>query len=253
LHNVWAFEGRRFDIALDDYRRRISDDELLEICKKDGYRLAKKCSSAGSKERGEKFNTTVYIGSRESEKYLRFYNAEIRHGLPCDRWEAEFKRRHAFQAFRELCQFSLGLESEAFEGLASVYLASLVTGTVDFVDVENAKDGERYDRLKRLPFWQSIIDDVGGFLRLSPPRIKPTLERSLKWFKRQVACFLSMVRKSYGHQYFYRWLDVTLKDGEKRFGSYHKSVIQAVQNEFSKELFTDQMSDFPDTNNQSTT
>jgi hypothetical protein len=46
-----------------------------------------------------------------------------------------------------------------------------------------------------------------------------------------------VVRKGYGHQVFYKWLDALLRDGEKRFGSYHQSVVVAVQNEISKDMF----------------
>jgi hypothetical protein len=235
--NCYGLICRRFDVALDDYLRRVTVDELIEIGEKDNFRLVDTYSLASSKKRGDSSAKTVYFGSRESEKYLRFYDAEKVHGLPCDRWEVELKRRHANEAFKEFCSLPVGLDSEEFNSFASQFLASLVTGSVDFVDAENASEGERYDRLKRLPFWQSLIDDVGGSLRLSPPRSKPTLQRTLGWIKRQVVCSLAVVRKGYGHQMFYKWLDSVLGDAEKRFNSYHKSTILAVQNEISKDMF----------------
>jgi hypothetical protein len=237
FHNYYKLKCRRFDVALDDYLRRISANELIEIGRKDNYRLVESYKLVSSKNTGKSACDTVYFGSRESEKYLRFYDAEERHGIPADRWEVELKRRHADAAFTAFCSLSLGMELQEFDGMASLFLASLVTGSVDFVDAENASPGERYDRLERLPFWQSMIDDCGGSLRLSPARSKPTLQRTLLWIKRQVSRSLAVVRKAYGHQVFYKWLDSTLRDGEKRFDSYHQSVVVAVQNEISKDMF----------------
>lgn len=227
----------RFDVALDDYSRRITVDKLVEVCRKRNYRLAEKYKFVESGGHDDSSAGTVYIGSRESEKYLRFYNAEKLHGILADRWEVELKRRHAAEALKQFCSLPVGLESEDFDGMASVFLASLVTGSADFVDAENAPEGERYDRLERLPFWQSLIDDVGGSLRLSPVRDRATLPGTFKWFKRQVACFLAVVRKGYGHQLFYKWLDGVLRGCEPRFSSYHKSVILTLQNELSKDMF----------------
>jgi hypothetical protein len=237
FYHYYKLEASRFDVALDDYKRRITVEQLTEIGYKDNYRLVETFKEVASKKRGKSGAKTLYFGSRESEKLLRFYDAEKRHGLPCDRWEVELKRRHAAEAFKEFCSLPSGVEPEEFKQILAVFLASLVTGAVDFVDAENAPEDERYDRLERLPFWQSLIDDCGGSLRLSPARSKPTLQRTLEWIKRQVVCSLAVVRKGYGHQVFYKWLDSTLSDGEKRFNSYHKSVILAVQNEISKDMF----------------
>jgi hypothetical protein len=237
FYHYYELEGRRFDVALDDYSRRINVNELIEIGRKDNYRLVESYKLVSSKNTGKSACDTVYFGSRESEKYLRFYDAEERHGILADRWEVELKRRHANAALFAFCSLPVGMELQEFDGMASVFLASLVTGSVDFVDVENAPEGERYDRLERLPFWQSIIDDCGGSLRLSPARSKPTLQRTLLWIKRQVSRSLAVVRKGYGHQVFYKWLDSTLGDAEKRFTSYHQSVVVAVQNEISKDMF----------------
>jgi hypothetical protein len=258
LSNVWKASCRRFDVYIDDYARRIGFWDVVRHCEAGEVSLVRSFSIFAKGDIGKQLIPTVYFGSRESEKYMRFYNAELKHGIKADRWELELKRRHAQEAFRRFCAFGdsadntflapelrakdtrlLGSEELTFDAEISPFLSGLVTGAVDFVAVDPDNPDERYSRRERLPWWASLVEESlkgNDTIRLSPQRNDPSLERSIQWFKKQVSCFLSCVREGWGRAYFYRWLDAQLSDGKLRFGNYHRAVVDALRSDFEEGL-----------------
>lgn len=229
LHHTWKVKCRRFDSALDDYKRRVNPKEVLRACEDGDVALVGTFDPRGKTKIGQKFVPTIYFGSRESEKFLRFYNAEIKHGIPCDRWEAELKRRHAQAAFEHFVALPYdSMSEEEFEQVVSQFLAGLVIGAIDFVKFE---EGVRYSRRKRLDWWASLCDEVGAGIRLSPARPKPSLERSLQWFKRQVAVVVAVLKDGWGNARFNAWLAGEISDAKKRYSPYHEAVIRQLKGE----------------------
>jgi len=234
LNQRWNAEARRFDAYIDDYLRRVASFQVLNACRSANVALVRSYAAFEKGLCGELPNPTIYLGSRESEKFVRFYDAERKHGTPCDRWEVELKRRHALEAFLRYTslEFEPGAEDE-FDEKASKFLAGLVVGAVDFV---HRTDGERYSRCDRLPWWASLCDEVEESVRLSPARKAPSIERSLGWIKRQVALFMSCLRSGWGHDFFYRWLDAEFRAATPRYSAYHHAVIAQLKNEFEVEI-----------------
>jgi hypothetical protein len=232
--NRYDAECSRFDIALDDSARRISSEDLVRICGQDDYALVESFCEVRSKKRGKNSASTIYLGSRESEKFLRFYSAEALRNQPWDRWEAELKRRHANEAFKEFCSIPLGQDDASFDLQVAQFLGSVVTGIVDFVHSET---GDRYERRERYDFWQQMIDEISGAaIRLSPVREDFCLEKSLLWFKRQVSVTVAALRRGWGHGRFMGWLDTQLCDGEKRFTGHHQAVVELLSSQKELEL-----------------
>ncbi len=234
LGHRWKADCRRFDVALDDYKRRVSPSEILRACEAKDTALFEDYMPFGKAKTGEKFVPTMYLGSRESEKFIRFYDAEKKHGTPCDRWEVELKRRHAQEAFKHFISpiFDPG-NDDSFEKITAQYLAGLVTGAVDFVKYE---EGVRYSRRKRLDWWASLCDEVGAGIRLSPARVKPTLERSLQWYQRQVSVFVASLLDGWGRTRFNAWLADGIADGRKRYSVRHEAVIRLLKGEVAELL-----------------
>jgi hypothetical protein len=234
LHHCWSVDCRRFDAALDDYKRRVNWMEVYRACVAKDTALVGTYGIAGKADMGEELVPTLYIGSRESQKFIRFYDAERKHGTPCDRWELELKHRHAQEAFKAFVNLPFDPEDkESFEQIVSQFLAGLVVGAVDFVKYE---EGVRYSRRKRLDWWESLCDDVGAGIRLSPARPKPSLERSLQWFTRQVAVVVSALKDGWGTARFNAWLVNEMMDAKLRYSSYHEAVIRQLRNELPKEF-----------------
>jgi hypothetical protein len=226
----WKASCRRFDVALDDYKRRVSPAEVLRACEAKDTALFEDYMPFGKAKTGEKFVPTMYLGSRESEKFVRFYDAEKKHGIKCDRWEVELKRRHAEEAFKHFISpvFEPGAD-DTFEAITAEFLGGLVVGAIDFV--RNDGDGERYSRRERLSWWASLCDEVGAAIRLSPARVKPTLERSLQWYDRQVSVFVAALLDGWGRTRFNAWLSDEIANGRKRYSAYHESIIRLLKGE----------------------
>jgi hypothetical protein len=229
LGHRWKADCRRFDVALDDYKRRVSPSEILRACEAKDTALFEDYMPFGKAKTGEKFVPTMYLGSRESEKFVRFYDAEKKHGTPCDRWEVELKRRHAQEAFKHFISpiFDPG-DDDSFEQITAQYLAGLVTGAVDFVKRD---EGVRYSRRQRLNWWASLCDEVGAAVRLSPARPKPTLERTIQWFDRSVSPSLAMLRDGWGVVRFNAWLAHEIAEGRNRYSKRHEAVVRLLKGE----------------------
>ncbi len=89
-----GFNTTRFDIALDDYDRRVGFDSVKKSGELGHYRLVDsyKCIES-TIIRGLDLIPTCYFGS--SDKILRFYDAEFIHGIQADRWELQLRDNHA--------------------------------------------------------------------------------------------------------------------------------------------------------------
>lgn len=229
LSQRWGVECRRFDAALDDYQRRVSPHEVLRACEAGDIALVQTYQLSAKSPVGQVAVPTIYFGSRESEKFVRFYDAERKHGVPCDRWEVELKRRHAQEAFNHFVNLPFdSFDDESFDNFASHFLAGLVVGAIDF---RKAQEGERLSRRERLDWWESLVNEVGAGIRLSPARPKPSLERSLTWFKRQVSVTVAALRDGWGVSRFNAWMAEEILAGKKRFSSYHEALIRQLKRE----------------------
>jgi hypothetical protein len=234
LVHRWGVKGRRFDSALDDYLRRVKPSEVQRACQAGDVALVGTYTVFGKETIGQVATPTIYLGSRESEKFIRFYDAEKKHGTPCDRWEVELKRRHADEALNHFVNLPFDPEDEeSFDQIVSQFLAGLVIGAVDFVKFEAEV---RYSRRKRLSWWASLCDEVGAGIRLSPARPKPSLERSLKWFTRQVAVVVSALKDGWGTAQFNAWLSDEIMVAKQRYSAYHEAVIRMLKREVAQEI-----------------
>ncbi len=234
LRHRWGVKCRRFDSALDDYKRRVKPREVQRACEAGDVALVGTYQIASKAVIGEVYIPTIYLGSRESEKFVRFYDAERKHGTPCDRWEVELKRRHAEEAFKHFTELSFDPDNqEDFEQIVSQFLAGLVVGAVDFVKYQ---PDTRYSRRKRLSWWSSLVDEVGTGIRLSPARPSPSLERSLKWFTRQVAVVVSALKDGWGSARFNAWLADEIIGAKQRYSAYHEAVIRMLKGEAAAEI-----------------
>lgn len=229
LRHRWKASCRRFDIALDDYKRRVSLNEILRACEDGDIALVETYMPFGKAKVGEKFVPTVYLGSRESEKLVRAYDAWLKHGIDCIRLEAELKRRHAEEAFEHFTSSIFDPEDdESFEQVTAQYLGGLVIGAVDFVKYE---EGVRYSRRKRLDWWASLCDEVGVGIRLSPARPKPTLERTKQWLDRSVFPSLAMFFDGLGRTHFNSYISGGVAAGRKRYSKRHEAIVKLLKGE----------------------
>lgn len=188
---IWllmAGEGReldctRIDIALDDHDKLIKLRKIAEARQK-GYFF--NCSYSGiitSSNRGEIEGVTIYFGSPASDKRLRIYDktVESKGKILGNRWEAQFRRKAAYQVF------SLWLEAveKGTEAVRTI-LQDIVVGVIDF-RIRDDDDTDRR-RCKRCAWFTRLLEIIRAVpARIRLPEIEQTAQRSINWLKKSVA------------------------------------------------------------------
>jgi hypothetical protein len=209
-----GFHPTRFDIALDDFDRRTNFNSVKKLGKLGHYRLVNsyKCIESAI-VRGADLIPTCYFGS--SNKMLRFYDAEVVHGIKADRWELQLRDNHARTVINDYLE-----NSES--------LASFVTGAVDF----GYCSSNDYDSFKRVDWWESLRTTSKGARKINLPDYEPCFEKSESWLYNQVSPTLAVAFHGYGIKGFSSFLFDLITEGTKRLKSYHIQWINELKKEF---------------------
>ncbi|MEG4641293.1 replication initiation factor domain-containing protein, partial [Microcoleus sp. Aus8_D4] len=190
------FVANRIDIALDfpvqsprlsaRYWEDFVDDRLLV-----GYRTVRRVMSHG----GNRPGTTVYLGSRESDRFVRIYDKNI-DGVDFDRLEVEFKRSRAEYVMQQIAN------SQPSD--LPVLLNGVACGQINF-----ARSRE----------------DVDFFtVTVPPPQLHLDIERSIAFVQRHSATF-AMLEEFMGSEKYERFMQSVLAAGKLRIKPRHRSII----------------------------
>ena len=209
-----GFNPTRFDIALDDYDRRIDFNSIKKSGELGHYRLVNsyKCVESAI-VRGAELIPTCYFGS--ADKMLRFYDAEVVHGIKADRWELQLRDNHARSVISDYL-------------VAPDSLGSFVTGAVDFGYCSSSS----YDSFKRASWWKSLRTASRGAKKIQLPDYEPCYEKSEDWLYNQVAPTLAVGFHGYGVKAFSLFLFDLITEGTKRLKSYHIQWIKELKKEY---------------------
>lgn len=177
----------RIDIAIDDIGTQFfSLDGLRSLLA--GETIGKKIVSKFRKWQevcqkrltGEKTGHTIYMGSRQSETFLRVYDKRLEQagkkgtdlGVEWTRWELEFKGERANQVANLIVKR---------QEVGAVFIGVLN----NYVRVVNLDDSN-ISRCSLDTVWQKFVNTVEK-LRLYVAQAEKTLEEKENWFKFQVA------------------------------------------------------------------
>lgn len=203
------FRCTRLDIALDDYKRRVDFNTVKAAGDSGSYMLVEYFKSIQSSILcGADPVGTCYFGN--SDKILRFYNAQAVHGIEADRWELQLRSDIAQSAF------DIYLDD-------SSYLPSLVVGAVDF-----GIRGSHYDKFTRFPWWESLIEDAGFPYPIPRTSYEPDLSRTIDWLNTAVAPSLLVLRNGLGSQ-FDTFLNQLCSRATSRLKPYQHEWIKTIQ------------------------
>ena len=207
---------------MDDYSKLVTFDDVGVAVSSGNFAGFRSVQHIVSSVRNVSGNVgqTYYFGSPQSDKRLRFYDKSVESGgeLDCYRWEAQFRGKHAHEAF-------LGFVSS---GCDSLYLSGLVTGCVSFVDRDS---GDRLSRLDMLPWWSDFVDKVGGFIKFSIPQMKSTIQKKKDWITKQVSATLAIIKRVYG-SFFPHWLTSQIDEGDSRLTPEQISLAQVAREDY---------------------
>lgn len=194
--------ANRIDIALDfplqsprlssRYWEQFIEDGLLV-----GYRTVRRVMSRG----GSRPGTTVYLGSRESDRFVRIYDKNI-DGVDCDRLEVEFKRSRADWIMRQI------IAAPAAE-LPSL-LNGVVCGSIAF----------RRSR-SDIDFFENYSY---GPVSVPPVQLHLDIERSIAFVRDHSATY-AMLEEFMGCEKYEQFMRSVLAAGKLRMKPRHRSII----------------------------
>ena len=227
------FQGKctRCDVAIDDYRKQMSPQWMLDAYERGDYGRFRDINPVASYKNGELASWTIYFGSRESESFVRYYDkdAETNGAVKAYRLEAEFKGDKAQKVVEELSYIPM----DSLHELAPQYLSGVVLGCLAFVD----RDGRRLrlSRAQPLPWWQEFCDRVGTSIRVVVPRPRPTLEKKARWIQRSVVNSVAALkeyneRHGLGH-FFVSWWDGLIREAQDNLNHQNQQLVEAAHGE----------------------
>lgn len=196
------FISNRIDIALDfpvEFPRLFSHDweSFIEDGLLYGYRTVKRIATAGRTLDG----TTVYLGSRQSTKFVRIY-AKLIDDVEYDRLEIEFKGDRADWIMEQLANIPV----DEFPK----FLNSVVFGEIKFTrQHQNIEFFKKYQR---------------GAINVPPPTLHLDIQKSIDFIKKHSAT-LAMIHEFMGFQDYDNFISGVLKDGKLRMKIRHRLIL----------------------------
>jgi len=191
-NEVYRAKFTRFDVRVDDYKRRVQIKKLVKLAKSGDVARVQQFMHIEAGAIGQKDTiSTVYFGSKRRQ--LIIHNAEFLHDLNCDRWEARFREVRAKECVRYIVDnFDIDSSECILVQINNIlrYLGNKALKIVDFIKRKGDKK-QGIERYRRYSFISSLLKDIGE-VDLLPPIRDPKLnaiefiQKSFNWFNRQV-------------------------------------------------------------------
>lgn len=213
----------RIDLACDD-RTELLDMQVIAEAKDPDYHgtmVRSKLRLGGINKSWDGLQSTgvtVYIGSRKSDFFVRFYDkareqevkkrmeyGALGHWVRC---ELVFKKSYAKALFDLLCNT---------EHLGAM-MASVLNDKLSFVE----NDDTNISRCTVCKWWSDFVSSIERVHMITREAAAPALDRTNEWVRWQVGPSLVVLKKSYGLGYFLKLLD----EAEERLSSKHKALIE---------------------------
>ena len=214
----------RLDLSIDDFSKEIIPyDSMVDAChtgQHSGFRKGTEIKNFNLQE-GDR-EGTLNLGSRQSKSFHRCYWKPDRL-----RFEHEIKGKESHLVFQSLIAMSGQKLSEI-----AAYIARISVGSIQFVDraksVKTGKKEKNLDRCEPLSWWQEFLDIIGTGIRIKLPVIDRSLDKTRKWFERQVFPTLLAFRKGMGIPDFKTMLDLGFSNASQRQSKHHEQVTDLL-------------------------
>jgi len=237
IYLLFAVHGAKFtrlDTALDDYSKSISK-EILQQAIEAGNFVGFENYNLNNSRKNKVKGFCFYLGSRESDKFMRIYDKCAQSGGVIDsyRFEVENKNERAQYVAQHIsnafyCDSFSDDTDEAFNPSINDVLMNSVLSAVNFVD--RAADSN-ISRCPRLVWWSDFL----LYCRTVPKAIKlpkpvPTLQKTFDWIAKQVETSIAMAYEFLGDE-FNDWIFATLQSGLERLTPSHMAVVQVASSQ----------------------
>lgn len=179
----------RIDLKVRDFDKFITPAELEHLSEQRtdhgssciGFR---NFSRVRSHKNGED-SSTLYGGSRKSDKMLRVYDANEKHKVDAIDWEMECKGDFAHNTFHGIACVHRAIGSVEETAKLS---AAMLFGQYNFVE----RTDKNVSRCKPLEWWEKLKNGIES-VKLCTQKVKSTLETTKKWAKDSLPQSMVMV------------------------------------------------------------
>lgn len=218
-------KATRLDVAIDDYSRVISIDDLEAAMKTPEFVTHAKAVRPiyGFRPRtGEITGQTLYVGSSSSRRKARIYDKLLEGGVKdCVRWEMEETKSAAEALMIQLTDVD-PKTGKLQRDWRDTFLMRLVS-YMDFREVDSHSEVEMRDRLE---WYTQLVEEIRKG-RIYLGEITASIERTVDWFESKIAPSLALVMAFYKGD-MSRFQD-TVNGGRERWKSRHKALALSIE------------------------
>jgi hypothetical protein len=191
----------RLDLALDDFSKSLSPLTLIDAIERGWNKGFRKSLLVCGIGQGVRLSDgwTLSMGSRESDKYYRYYNkdAESKGLIPSFRLELEAKGELSEKLFQNLLQY---VSNDVLGRIISDY----ITGGLDF----RIGSDKNLERLTRCDFWSEWLALIEAF----PVAVRnlarvSSIARKISWIESQAANSLYLIARALSPDGFVSWIE----------------------------------------------
>lgn len=206
--------------------RQDMDDAFLQG-NFSGFRKSPKAQSREWKDGKLIIDETFYMGSRESNKFMRMYDRYRDNGDKYMRFEGEYKGKAAHDIFSFCLSTFRAVDSpSSFESLFGQLFRDILFNSVDFL----LKTNKNLNRCERLPFWKEFMEYIQAQpFKLPSLKKEKIIQKSFEWIARQVEPTLALINEFLGEQAFKEYLGAILRSGKRRLTDSHFSLIDVAR------------------------
>lgn len=225
LRQEFELKPTRVDAAVDDYSGCLQLDKIKHALDSGNIRSRLQDYETTDRKRRRLKGFTCYIGNRQSNTFLRFYDKAVEQkmrGKPVenDEWkrlEAELKAEQAELFIDKLIVADLEDWHDIFR--------QRIRAAVDFVD---ASADSNKSRCPLLDWWQQFCSDAIK-LKLPVPKPVPTIEKVLQWFETSVSSTLATLSKYYGKDEFFQVINLLIDEYSNRLNVKQRFILQRLK------------------------
>lgn len=178
----------RIDAYADDKGKTLYYiRENIERAIKEDNHIGFKQSEKIEKRTRKGLQTTLYLGSRQSESFIRIYDKQDK-----VRYERELKDSKANEFFSLYCDSFKSLQcGESFEEVIGSLIRDSLFSAIDFRE----RTDKNLKRCRRLTWWSYFLKDLSlSPLKLSPKSRETSLKKKKDWVENQVIPTLSVLK-----------------------------------------------------------
>lgn len=220
----------RLDFYVDDYKQIVAIEKIKEAIENKNYVGKAKNSKSIEKNKlhsNNSIGSTYYLGSRQSDCYIRIYNKQKQLSLdnPLTRIEMEIKGKLVDRIGRNLIEMKI---SDWMH-----YLFNVLLGKIDFRDRSVDKN---ISRCPQLDWWKTFCKGEKGIRLYSTNyKSKITTLNQEQWLKESVSPYLALIYDIYelsgkGDE----WLNDLIKIGRSRQNKKHKKIFNDISSPINK-------------------